>query len=454
MNKHIKFFISLLIIFMLPLSSSAFWGNKKQPDVNNVQEKLDYVNINWWHNFNDPCLYNYIYRAIEENHNAKKASWKVEEYRQFVKMSFGQELPSLSVGGTYIGAHWPEHIKGIKNNVFVLPFIASYEADIFGKNHDKTKSSKKTYEASKFEEKGIYIALATDVATTYLNIIKFDKQICLQEELVKVKDEKFRRNQKRFAQGVISAENLNNSQKELEKAKSDLNDLLKSREKALTQLAVLIGDSPENIDNLQRASLEQFEYYCAAPDSIPSDVIFSRPDVMAVESKLDKTKIDVRVARKEFLPTINLTGIYAMSNLGASSFGSWESTLAAILAQASLDLFKGGTKIANLKIYKSRFEQMFEEYKQTDLNALKEVNDSLFILCQDTQTDKNTINALNLETDNYRRASNKYKNGTISYPTLLNSQEALINSELNETNSKTNRIIDYFTLYKAVGGKL
>lgn len=454
MHKLLKKIISFLIIFALPCGAFAFGGHGKQPDVNNIQEKLDYVNFCWWQNFNDPILSNYIYQAIENNHSAKEASWKVEEYRQFVKMSFGQELPSLSVGGTYIGAHWPEHITGVKSNVFALPLIAKYEADIFLKNRDKTKSSQKTYKASKFEEKGIYISLATDVATVYLNIIKFDKQISLQEKLVQIKCEKLKREQQRFSRGVISAEALNNSKKDYETSKNTLDELLKAREKSLTELAVLIGDSPENIDCLKRASIDQFDYGCAVPCSLPSDVIFSRPDVLAAETKLEKAKIDVRVARKEFFPTINVTGVYAMSNLGASGFGSWGSTLAGALVGATLDLFKGGTKIANLKIYKSKFEQMFEHYRQTDLTALKEVNDSLYITKQDTQIDENTNTTLKLQTDNYSRSLNKYKNGVISYPELLSQQELLITSEQNKLTSKTNRIIDYFTLYKAVGGKL
>jgi hypothetical protein len=37
-----------------------------------------------------------------------------------------------------------------------------------------------------------------------------------------------------------------------------------------------------------------------------------------------------------FLPKISITGIYAFTNFGAASFGSWESTVAAMLAGASI----------------------------------------------------------------------------------------------------------------------
>lgn len=450
-------FISLIVCLLLFQNTVlAFCSKNNQSNVNNIQEKYNYVNIDWWNNFSDPILKNYVLQAINCNHDLKKASWKVEEYRQTVKSVFSKELPSLSVSANYDLLHFPKLAKpiDIKNNIFTVPFIANYEADIFLKNHDKTKSSKKNYQASKYDEKGVYISLVTDVSTVYLNVIKFDKLISLQCQIVEIKKEKLKREMQRFKSGTVSATDLNNSQKEYETAKSSLDDLIKSRDQALTQLAVLIGESPDNICNLKRASFDQFEYMVPIPSCISSDVIFSRPDVLSAETQLEKAKIDVRIARKEFLPTFNIYGIYSFSNLGVGSFGSWESTFAALLTNAALDLFKGGFKIANLKIYKSKYEQMFEQYKQVDLNALKEVNDSLIIIRQDTSIDNNTINNMNIQKDNYNRSSNRYRMGVISCPQLLSEQEVLISSEQNQINTKANRLVDYLTLYKAVGGKL
>lgn len=449
--------LTLIFVLFTTVKCQAFsiYGKKETGNVYNIQEKYDYVNVDWWNNFSDPYLKNYVIQAINCNHDLKQASWKVEEYRQTVKTVFSRELPSLSMSGYYDLVHFP-NTPGFAfggNNIFAVPFIASYEADIFLKNHDKTKSSKKTYQASKWDEKGIYISLVTDVSTVYINIMKYDKQICLQTQFVEVKKEELKREQERFNRGTVSATDLNDSKKDYETAKSNLDDLVKSRDKALTQLAVLIGESPDNIQCLKRASLDQFEYMAAIPSCISSDVIFSRPDVLSKETQLEKANIDVKIARKEFLPTFNIYGLYSLTNIGAS-FGNWNSTLAALIAGASLDLFKGGYKVANLRVYKSKYEQMFEAYKQVDLTAIKEVNDSLVIIREDTSIDNNTTKTLNIEKDNYNRAVKRYKSGRISCPSLLSEQEKLINSEQSQVNTKANRLVDYLTLYKAVGGKL
>lgn len=452
-RQNAKGIILFLLSFILFIQLPCYSAKCKKPVINPC-EKIDYVNINWWDNFSDPCLKEYIIQAINNNHDARKASWQVEEYRQNVKIQFAHELPSLSVGGTYILDHMPDEITTVKRNIFAVPFIASYEADVFLKNHDKTKSSKKTYEASKFQEKSIYISLASDVATTYINLIKYDKQICIQQDLVKVKLEELNRQKSRYKRGVTNIPTLNDYEKNYTSAKSTLDDLIKSRDKALNQLAVLIGETPENAACLKRNSWDNFIYLNQIPCGICSDVIFARPDVMAAEENLEKANIDVRVARKEFLPRFNIVGLYALSNFGAAGFGSWGSTIAALFAGATLDLFKGGQKVANLRLNKAKYEEMFENYGQVSLTALREVNDSLLIIREDSKINANAFNNLKVQEENYRRSQNSFKYGTISCPDLLVQQEALLNMVQNEINSRANYLIDYITLYKAVGGKL
>lgn len=448
--KSLSIILIFLLIFQIPCLEVL--GKPDKPIIN-PQEKMDYVNINWWDNFSDTCLKYYIIRAIECNHDARKASWQVEEYRQNVKVQFAQELPAVSAGGSYIGLHIDNTPIVGRNNIFTVPFVVRYEPDFLLKNHDKTKSSKKTYEASKFQEQSIYISLASDVATTYINIIKFDKQIKLQEDLVCVKKEEFCRETERYKRGTTSVPKLNNVEKDYKTAKNDLDELIKSRYKALTQLAVFIGESPENVPCLKRNSFDDLEYKTQIPCSICSDVVFSRPDILAAEKNLEKSKIDIRVARKEFLPRFNILGTYAFTNLDGNFF-NWNSAVAAILASVTQDIFTGGKKVAGLKIAKSRYEQMFETYRQTDLDALKEVNDSLLIINHDTKIDQNTRTNLQIQQDNYCRANKSYRSGVISYTDLLSEQEQLLAMEQNWTNSKTTRLVDYITLYKSVGGKL
>lgn len=413
------------------------------------------LNTEFFDNFNDGCLSQYINEAIENNHTAKQATARVEQYRQQTKSSLGRELPSLSVGANYLGIKVPDLDNfQLKTNAFILPFIANYEADILLKNRDKTKSTKKSYEASKQDEKAIYIALLTDVATTYTNILQYDEIINKQNELVKISQDILENNKRKFERGVINSTVLNNSKKELEAVKNKLENYEKQREIILMQLAVLTGTSPESKDDIQRGKLNDFDYQKTIPTEITSDVIFSRPDVIAAETMLEKAQIDIRIARKEFLPTFNITGLWAFNTIAPGNFFSWESSLAALMAGAMQDIFTGGRKIANLKFQKAKYEELFENYKQVSLEAVKEVNTALCLVKHDINIDNNTNNQLIYETKNYNDSQKMLNRGVISNNEYLSAKKKYIIAEIQKSQTKTQRIVNYYTLYKATGGKL
>src|SRR5574344_240586 len=133
----------------------------------------EFKNTEFFNNFNDTYLTQYINQALNNNHELKATNQKVEQYRQQVKVSFSKELPSLSVGANYAGFHVPVLDNfTLSDNAFILPFMASYEPDFLLKNRDRTKSVKKTYEAVQEDGKSIYIYLLTNVAKNYINIIQ------------------------------------------------------------------------------------------------------------------------------------------------------------------------------------------------------------------------------------------------------------------------------------------
>lgn len=438
-----KKFIAIFVTAFFLLSQSAFALNKEE------------LNLVFFTKFNDDCLNYYISTALENNHDIKKAGYAVEQYRQQVKYSLGKELPSLSVSTNYLGVHVPRlNNFQLSQNAFVLPFIANYEPDFLLKNRDKTRSTQKTYEASLYEEKAIYLSLLSDVATVYTNVLQYDYLIELQKETIKSSQEIFNADVKKFNRGVIDTTQLNKSKQNLENAQSSLQKMTKERDSLLMQLAVLCGISPNCIREMKRGTLVAFDYSGQVPCTVNSDVIFSRPDVMKAETNLEKAKIDVRVARKEFLPSFNITGVWIFNTIASGTFFSWESSLAAILAGATQDIFKGGMKVASLRMQKAKYQEFFEEYKQTDLIAVKEVNTALCIMKADTAVDKNTASSTLSQMKIFDNSRKKYIRGVISSPEYNSEYQKLMTAKQEFAQTKTQRIVDYFTLYKAVGGKL
>lgn len=411
-----------------------------------------YVNMEWWENFNDPQLKTYISQAVKNNYDLKMASLAVEEYYQQTRISFANELPSATVG------YSPNLVKmpGMTNTAgsFVAPALVQYEVDIFLKNRDKTKSVKKLWEGSKLDERAAYISVASAVGTTYLNIVKLDKLIALQEEIVNDRKEIYDLMLLRHNEGITSTADTVRANKAYVAGTTDLIELQKQREKLLHQMCVLIGESPEKASSLKRISLDNLKYTGTVPNEIASDIIVQRPDYMKAEKMVEKAGIDVRVAKKEFLPSITISGLALFNSSQFGSLFTTKNTLASLGGMALLPLFTGGSRVANLRLRKASYERILQDYYKTNLTAIQEVNDSLVTIKMDKQKLDETIKQTNMEKAEFGYNQQRFDQGTISKLDLIQVKENLLVMNKLLASNKVDCMVDYIGLYKATGSKI
>lgn len=414
--------------------------------------KYEYINYNWWNNFNDEILTGYIDKAIKNNYDLKMATIAVDEYYQAVKMQFASELPSASAG---FGAGYTKMPYTTSADWgFSTPAFASYEVDLFLKNHDKTKSSKKDYEGSLQDERAAYISIASAVGTTYFNIVKLDKMIELQEEIVKDRKLIYDLMLARNKEGLTSTADTVKANKSYIAGNTDLTEYKKMRTKLLNQLCVLIGENPNNCDSITRISYDELNFSGNIPSEIPSDIISQRPDYIKAEKMVEKAGIDVRVAKKEFLPSFNILGIafFLANDLG--SVWTTKNALALLGGGLNLPIFTGGRRLANLRMKKDVYERVLNNYKKTNLTAIQEINDAMVSIKLDEEKYKDTKKQAELERQDFGYSTNKYNQGTISKLDLVQVKENVLFTDKQEVNDKINCLVNYIGLYKAVGSQL
>ncbi len=415
------------------------------------QYRIDYVNTKWWENFNDNYLSEYILKAIENNHDLKIATLRVEQFHQIQRMQVSSELPQLSAGFAPGLLKMPGATNTTGNWGF--PIIMSYELDLFGKNRNKSQSAKKDWERAKIDERAAYIAISSAVGATYFNVIRADKLIELQENIIKDRKEIFDLMTARNEAGLTSTADLVKANKAYVAANADLADLEKMRATLLNNLAVLIGESPANSNEIKRKQYDE-SYLVNIPETIKSEVIDQRPDYLAAEKMVEKAGLDVKIAKKEFLPSINLIGLAAFGSSALSQAFNWSNTFGLLGAGAMLDLFTGGRKVTALKLKKNNYEQVLHSYYNTNLKAIQEVNDSLVSLKQDDKKYKTNLEVFKLEEEDFKYTEQKYKEGLISYLDLLQKRENLLSLNKLVVSNKLDCNIDYIGLYKATGTNL
>ena len=410
------------------------------------------MNLAWWANFNDEYLNDYIIRAVENNKDLKMATLTIDEYYQNVKMQRASELPNISAG--FLPAYGKMPISGKEQGNFGIPIIASYEVDLFGKNHNKTTGVKKLYEASILDEQAAYISIASAVGSVYVNIVKLDALIDMQEEIVGLRKEISEIMTISNKEGIVSTSDLVKANKSYIAGTSDLVELKKQRTKLLHQLAVLVGDSPNNIEEYKRADYRTLAFSGNIPEEVNSEIIMSRPDYKKAEKLLEKAGIDVRVARKEMLPHINLGGMLFFNSKYIESLFTTRNMLWGVGGGIIQPLFQGFSLTANLKAKKIAYERSLRNYEKINLTSMQEVNDTLVSVNMDREKLDKQKEIQALEQKDFKLTQEKYKEGVIAKLDIDQQQENLLNVQKMVYNTEFDCMVDYINFYKAVAAQI
>ena len=414
--------------------------------------KYEYINYAWWDNFNDPILTGYIDKAIKNNYDLKMATNAVDEYYQAVKIQFANQLPSASVGFSTAYTKMPNATSS--DFQFVTPAFANYELDLFLKNKNKTDMSKKNYEASLQDERAAYIGVASAVGATYLNIVKLDKMIELQQQIVEDRKLIYDLMLARNKEGLTSTADTVKANKAYIAGNTDLTEYKKNRTKLLNQLAVLLGENPNNSEQLTRISYDNLNFTGVIPIEISSDVISTRPDYIKAEKMVERAGIDVKVAKKEFLPSINITGIALFLAGDIGSVWTTKNALAALAGGLNLPIFTGGRRLASLRLKKSTYERVLNNYYKTNLTAIQEVNDALVTIKLDEEKYQDIKKQAELEREDFGYSTDRYNEGIISKLDLTQVKENVLYTDKAVVNDKVNCLVNYISLYKATGSQL
>ena len=422
---------------------------KKSEKIRPQKDKFQYINLGWWQQFNDEDLNNYIIMAVENNKDLKMATLTNDEYYQNIVMQRAGEVPTIQAGflpgyGKFIGS---------SSGGFLLPIVANYELDLFGKNHNKTTAVRKLYEASILDEQSAYISIASSVGSVYVNIVKLDAMIDLQEDIVNLRKEIFEIMSVSNAEGLVSTSDLVKANKSYIAGVADLTDLKKERTKLLHQLAVLVGDSPNNIEEYKRIDYKKLAFSGQIPEYISSDVIMNRPDYKKAEKMMEKAGIDVKVARKEMLPTLSLGGGVLFNAKHFESLFTTSQMIWGLGGSIMQPLFMGGKIKANLKAKKIAYERSLKNYEKVNLTSMQEVNDSLVSVNMDREKLAKQKKIQELEQKDFKLSEDKFAQGVIAKLDLNQMEENLLTVNKLVYSTEFDCMVDYISFYKAIAAQ-
>lgn len=445
-----------LLIFCGAADAKIKIKHKTKPQVQDYH--VDYLNLNWWKNYNDPILVNHLQTVYNNNNDLKIVNLKVKEGEKLVKISFSSELPQVSFAPRFIRTmessdlfYGDVEIPNYAQSNYVLPLTMSYEVDIWGKRRDQTKSVEKKVQTLKQDEKAGYISITSSFAISYFNLVKLDKLIELQENLISTQKQIVNLVKIKNQNGLCPVNIVLSEEKTLHDLNQTLNKLDDRKDVLIDEMGVYLSEA--NIKDFQRINYDKLPLIKNLPNSINSEIIEERPDVIRAEDYLQAVGYDVRVSKKDLLPRVLIAG-----ELGFNAY-QWSDLLTSNARMGSYgifptwDVFSGGRKMAMLKLKKLEYDEAMERYKKTVLASIQEINTNLASEKVMKKNYQEAVNKTKLENQNFNLISQKQKSGLGSVLEILYFKEKLILTEQNEVSDKMNYIISSINLYKAVGGK-
>ena len=461
-----KRFVAIIILSGLILHAQVFAAQNFTPkwqagvgvniDKKKKEQDRKFILNPYWESYNDELLNCYIQEALENNFDIKIAKARVEESEAILGTVNAERLPQLSINPSIYPfktiSRWTGNF-GSGNHLY-FPLLLNWELDIFGKISDKVKASKYSVKMSRENLNIAKLSVSSEVTASYFNIILMDALIKNYDEMLSNIDESIKLKRQLYEGGIIPYDNLYTTEYEKVTYKNELNALLKQREVLLHQFAVLRGLSPEGGNEVERVNIEKLIFPFGTDENISSDMIFNRPDVMQAEFDIKKAALDVRNARKMFLPSVNLNEMVGFENIRAGRIFNWESTVYQLGAGLLFDLYTGGYKMSFLKYNKALAIEKLHRYNNVLLNAFCETENALSSFKTDYDTYREYEEAIEKSKHFYKVANIRYTNGTGNRIDELAARRKVLINENSMYSAKVSSLVDTVDIYKSLGSAI
>lgn len=413
----------------------------------------------WWTRFGDPLLDEYERRATEANQDLAAALARLEASRTLVRTARAAQLPRIDAGAAAARVQPTGDLPGFPPPGldayyrFQYGLTAQYELDLFGRVRDSVRAATAGLQANEALFASLLLALETDVAQTYFLLRANDAELAVLNDTVTTRSAEVAVFTQRFEAGDISELDVARAKTELENARSEVQAVSRQRAQYEHALALLLGAAPADLDVAVAALATHVPNI---PPGVPSTLLERRPDIAAAQRRMIAANARIGVARAAFYPIFNLSAEAGFSATSIENLFKWTSRAWALGPVAgaliAAPLFDGGRNKANLARAEAELDAEVATYRQTVLNAFREVEDQLVALRTLGQQSAAAAAASQAAGRALELANIRFQSGASAYLDVLEARRALIGVRRQQKQLDGARAVSAVGLIKALGG--
>ncbi len=413
--------------------------------------------LNWAEHFGDAQLPHLIDEALIGNPSIAQAQARLAKASSYIESSRASLLPRIDARYSWArelysgNALYPPPYGGTWASENNLLASASWELDLWGKNRARLHAAVSQQKAAEADMQQVRLTLAASVARTYNQLAQgyalrdiAKQEIANRETVGAITNGRVTAGLDTNVERQTAAGNIATSQSSL----ADLDgQIIATR----YQLAALLGKGPDRGLRITAPALN-VGGNVALPDNLSANLLARRPDIAAARWQVEAALQNIKVAKAEFFPDINLAASWGFDAFGWSKFLRASSHQAQFGPAIHLPIFDGGALRAQLKSRYADFDLSVANYNQTLIDALNDVATQIAAIRAADRQMLDAKRALDASTHAYQLAVIRYKAGLSPQLQVLNADSNRLAAEQTVTNLKMRRRDLQFALIKALGG--
>lgn len=410
----------------------------------------------WWQSFDDAELSRLIGQALAAHPTLAQAQARAAQARAMADMVHSATSPQANLGVNVTrqrfteNSIYPPPYGGGVYNSGALDAALSWSPDFFGRLDAQWTAQLDQAHAAEADAAAARLTLAGQVSRVYLQLGRLVAQKKVAERTLAQREEMLGLTRQRVTAGLDTALELTQSEGALPEARNQIEAINEQIMLARHALAALTAQPVNALDGLSPAL--PGAGLSAGGHRLGADLLGRRPDIAAARWRVEAAGANIRSARAEFYPDIELSGLVGLSSLGLNNLfeaGSREWSFGPAL---HLPLFEGGRLTAQLSGREAERDAVVAQYNATVLTAVREAADALGSVQSLERQQTEQAAALASAEKAWQIARDRYRAGLTNYLGVLNAESQWLAQQRAAVDLQARRATAAVDLATALGG--
>ncbi|MGC1548567.1 MAG: efflux transporter outer membrane subunit [Rhodanobacter sp.] len=410
---------------------------------------------NWWAVYDDRTLGQLEAKLDTDNPSLAAALARYDTARAFESQMNSGLFPHVGAVANPVRARQSDNrpLRGSNQpNEYSSDTVgveADYDLDLWGRIRNEVSQGHALSQAAEADLASAKLSLEARLADDYVRLRGYDIQVSILQDALKAYQRALTLTENRHSGGIASGLDVSRAQTQLHDAQAQVTDVLAQR--ALTEhaMASLVGVPASSFSVAPEVAQLQVPM---TPIGLPSTLLERRPDIAAAERRVYAANANIGVARAAFFPDLSLSANYGFQDTGMGNLLALGNRFWALGPLATLDIFDAGLRRAKVREARAEFAAASADYRQTVLDAFRQVEDDL-VLLRDLETEaQQEDQAVVAAQQTQKIATNRYREGIVNYLDVVTAQTAALSAQRNAETIRTRRLQASVDLIRALGG--